>query len=114
MATPRFKMEPLSRPRKGASKKGQELAAKPRRTISKTDLRTSYKARFADRLRKLLFDANLDSSGFVEALNARGLDANIPQVNKWIRGDSLPRPDDMPVVGAVLGLSDYRMIYPER
>jgi hypothetical protein len=51
-------------------------------------------------------------SEFVERLNAAGVDVSLSAVKKWLNGSHFPRPQDMEIIGSVLGLKDYRHLLP--
>jgi hypothetical protein len=49
---------------------------------------------------------------FLDRIQAAGLDVSEMAVRKWIAGEHLPRPQDAPMIGRVLGLKDYRQLWP--
>lgn len=71
-----------------------------------------YGDRFALRLRDLLDRRKLNAAEFLDRVRAAGVDVSAEAIRKWIAGDHLPRPQDMPAIGTVLGLRDYRDLLP--
>ena len=71
-----------------------------------------YEVRFARRLRDLLEDREMTTAAFVKRLKSAGVSASGEAVKKWLRGERLPRPQDAEAIGKILGLDDYRTIWP--
>ena len=89
-----------------------KMAPRARKTLSATD--SDYKVRFAVGLRKELDRKGYSASVLLAKLQALGLDVDLPAVNSWLRGVSMPRPADMPKLGDALEQKDYRKLYPPR
>jgi hypothetical protein len=86
------------------------VSPRPRKFLDPRSRR--FEVRFAIRLRALLDERKMGPSEFVERLQAAGLDVTIEAVKKWLSGDRLPHADDAEKIGKVLGLKDYRQVWP--
>ena len=71
-----------------------------------------FEIRFALRLRHLLDEHEMGPSEFVERLRGVGVEVTVEAVKKWLSGDRLPYPGDVEKIGKVLGLKDYREVWP--
>lgn len=74
---------------------------------------TRFEIRFAIHLRELLDKRKLTPVDFIDRLQAAGVNVSAIAVRKWIAGAHLPRPQDAPAIGRVLGLKDYRHLWPD-
>lgn len=86
------------------------MSPRPRRHLSPRS--TQFETRFAIQLRGLLDKQKLTAADFLDRIRAAGVDVTRESVNKWIAGYHVPRPQDMPAIGRVLGLKDYRHLLP--
>jgi transcriptional regulator with XRE-family HTH domain len=71
-----------------------------------------FEVRFARRLRDLLTARGMTTAEFLERLQRAGLDVSIEAVKKWLNGGRVPHPSDAEQIGRVLGLDDYRHLWP--
>lgn len=74
---------------------------------------TTYRGRFAARLRELRQAKFATQGDFVEALNGAGLDLREVTVSAWERGHSAPDFGLLPTIAATLGIS-IRQLMPEK
>jgi hypothetical protein len=63
-------------------------------------------------LRELLDERQIGPSEFAERLQKVGVDVTVEAVKKWLRGARLPYSGDAEKIGIVLGLKDYRDVWP--
>ena len=71
-----------------------------------------FEVRFAIQLRGLLDRAELGPTEFVAKIKNAGVDYSVEAVKKWLSGQRIPRPQDVEKLGRILGLDDYRKIWP--
>ncbi len=86
------------------------MSPRPRKRLDPKS--TRFETRFAIRLRELLDKRKLSAAEFLDRVRSAGVDVTRESVNKWIAGYHVPRPQDMPAIGSVLGLRDYRQLLP--
>ena len=86
------------------------MSPRPRKHLDPKSKR--FEIRFAIHLRKLLGESKLTAAEFLERIQAAGVDVSAMAVRKWIAGEHIPRPQEAPAIGRVLGLKDYRDLWP--
>lgn len=89
------------------SKSGARMAASPRKR-----LRKGPKTAFALHLRALLDAKGWQVHQLHEAIGKQGVDVDKPAIQKWLRGETWPKPSDLVAIGQALGLPDPRHILP--
>src|SRR5262245_542679 len=86
------------------------MSPRARKPISPRSRR--FEDRFALQLRDLVDKRGWGPSELRQRLDQAGLDVSLPAVKKWLNGSHLPRPQDMEIIGGLLGLRDYRHLLP--
>jgi hypothetical protein len=71
-----------------------------------------FETRFAIQLRELLAKRKMTATDFIQRVQAAGVDVSAIAIRKWLSASHVPRPQDMPAIGRVLGLKDYRHLLP--
>lgn len=88
----------------------RRMAPRPRKELDPKSDR--YEIRFAIHLRDLLEKRGLTPIEFIQKVQDAGIDVSTIAIRKWIAGDHIPRPQDTPAIARVLGLDDYRHLWP--
>lgn len=87
------------------------MAAKPRKKLTKAELRTPH-GKFAAHFSMLLDERGWDSKKFSDLA-----DIKEPTIRKWLRGESIPAVVDLPAIYDAMStreypLADYRFVLP--
>ena len=91
--------------------KGPNVAARPRKQLTRKDLR-SPKGRFAAHIEALLQERGMSTAALATAIGV-----GEPTVRKWLRAESVPETLDLQRIGKALDTKahpfpDYRMVLP--
>jgi len=87
------------------------MSPRPRKHLDPRSKR--FEIRFAIHLRELMTARRIGPTEFRERLEGAGLEVSIVTVTKWLNGTRLPRPQDAEAIGSILGLKDYRLVWPQ-
>lgn len=71
-----------------------------------------YEIRFAIQFREMIDARGIRAVELPAKLRREGVDVTLEAVKKWLRGERLPHPADAEALGRVLGLKDYRKLWP--
>jgi hypothetical protein len=71
-----------------------------------------FEVRFAVRLRAVLDEQEMDAVDLADRLQRAGVEVTSEAVKKWLRAERLPHPSDAETIGRILGLKDYRKLWP--
>lgn len=85
--------------------------AHPRKKIGRKEA-AGPKGRFAAHLRDLMDDKGWDVADLHYRLMHSGVDVGKPAIHRWLRGQSMPRAEDLEAIGMAFGLRDPRFILP--
>ena len=89
-----------------------KLVMSPRQRKFLSPKSTDFGVRFAIHLRKLLDERGLKPLDFIRKMQDARADVTPGGIRKWLAGDRLPRPQDAEGIARILGLNDYRDIWP--
>lgn len=87
------------------------MSARPAKPLPKERDR-DYIHRWAALLIVEMERAKVDRQQLLARLQGLGWDIDQPAVNAWLRGDRMPHPSNMPLLGQALKMRDYRKLYP--
>jgi len=87
------------------------MSARPAKPLPKERDR-DYIQRWAALLSAEMERAKVDRARLLARLHELGWDIDQPAVNAWLRGDRMPHPSNMPLLGRALKMRDYRRLYP--
>ena len=74
---------------------------------------STYRGRFAARLRQLRVSRYETQDAFVAGLHKKGLDVTKATVSGWEIGVRFPDPNSLPAIGAALGCSPQLLFPPQ-
>lgn len=86
------------------------MSPRPRKPLDPRS--RAFEVRFAIRLRGLLDKRGMSAAELADCLQRAGIDVTSEAVKKWLRAERLPHPADAEVIGRILGLKDYRQLWP--
>lgn len=92
---------------------GVRILGKKVKVITKAQARSKGEAgAFAYHLQSLLKERDWDHHKLAEKLAAAGVKVSEAGVRMWVRGDNMPKAEDLRAIGRVFGLADPRHILP--
>lgn len=74
---------------------------------------TTYRGRFAARLRELRMKKFATQGDFVDALRVQGVDVTVMAVSTWERGDNVPEFELLPKIAAAIGATPRTLMPSE-
>lgn len=89
----------------------RRMSPRPRKHLDQRSKR--FETRFAIHLRDMLDKRGMTAAEFLARMQAAGVDVTIEAVKKWLRAERLPRPQDAETIGRILGIKDYRHVWPD-
>ena len=97
---------PSKRSRKDdMGKKAKKLTNREARSIGE-------RGAFALHLKAMLHERHLSNQDFSDRLAVAGLKISEAGIRTWLRGDGMPKAEDLRTVGKALGLKDPRHVLP--
>lgn len=94
------------------SNKGSRMGKKAK-VLTKREARSKgERGAFALHLAALLAERDWSNQDFADRLSVAGMTISEAGIRTWLRGDGMPKAEDLRTVGKALGLGDSRHVLP--
>ena len=94
------------------SNKGSRMGKKAK-VLTKREARSKgERGAFALHLTAMLTEREWSNQEFADRLSVAGMTISEAGIRMWLRGDGMPKAEDLRIVGRALGLDDPRHVLP--